>query len=215
MKSNIYIYVVLCIGIVGSIDIHAEAKLYATYYFDERGHNTTNLSYASKRLPLGLNFWGFTDFQSDRTGEQGRSDSISFFSESRLSKMLDKHWGVQIEFNDASGPGNNVGRLGLLYKRSIKNTFFMLRFFPLETDGDGGQISFVWRRSFLNNKFFIEGFYDYNFSEEVENRVVTEPQIRYMISDQFGLAIEYRFNEFLSDAPVEDEGFAFGLHYRF
>lgn len=207
-----------CLFILGSLfsyHVAASPSLSATYYIDERGHNTTNLLYSSNNLPGNLSFWGFTDFHSGRGDNDSRSDTTSYFTEARLTHMSGKHWGVQAEYNDANGSHNNLGRLGLVYKTKINQTFLMFRAFPYETDNEGGQFSAVWRHAFLPNKLFFEGFFDYNVKESQDDRIVSEPQLRYMLTDNFGLTLEYRYNEFLKNKPFKEKGLALGFHYQF
>ncbi|MEE8059069.1 MAG: hypothetical protein V3T17_14720 [Pseudomonadales bacterium] len=185
------------------------------YYLDDRGHNTLSLIYSSKSLPYGLAFWGFTDLDSNQDNEDSRSDMTRYFTEARLTKMFGGGWGVQAEYNDASGTGNNLGRFGVVYKFPLDNRFVMLRVFPVETDGDGGQVSLIWRTKIGLDNLFFEGFIDYNIKEGQTNRIVSEPQLRYRVSDRLGITLEYRINEFLKPTPKDHKGTALGLYYKF
>ena len=210
--------ILIALGLPCGQSLAAEKEtvsLTSNYYWDNRGHGTLSLFYSSNALPYGLAFWGFTDFDSDqKNGASGRVDFSSYFTEARLTKMLGDRFGIQAEYNDMSGSDNNVGRLGIVYKFPLQGKFLMLRLFPLETDGDGGQVSLLWRTKVGLENLFFEGFIDYNFNK-VKNRIVTEPQLRYMFNDHFGLTLEYRFNEFLKPTPKRHKGLALGISYKF
>ena len=141
-------------------------------------------------------------------------DLDSFYTEARLTHTLHRGLGVQAEYGDGSGRDNSVGRFGLVYKVPLASHFVSLRGFPLETDGDGGQLSAAWSFSPLDPRIFIEGFLDYNFSQNGK-RIVSESQLRYMLDRQLGLTLEYRLNEFLSGPGQDDTGLALGLYYSF
>ncbi|MGK0341399.1 MAG: hypothetical protein ACJAXW_001949 [Candidatus Azotimanducaceae bacterium] len=157
-------------------------SLKAIYYLYDRGHNTLSLIYSAKSLSHGLAFWGFTDFSSLQDKDASRSDTDSFFTEARLSKMFSGGWGVQGEYNDASAQGNDLVRLGAVYQFPLTNHFLMLRVFPLESDGEGGQVSLVWRTKLGMDSLIFEGFIDYNIKENQKNRIVAEPQLGFRFS---------------------------------
>jgi hypothetical protein len=182
------------------------------YYLDDRGHNTLSLIYSAKPLSHGLVFWGFTDFSSLQDKDASRSDMDSFFTEARLSKMFTGGWGVQGEYNDASGQGNDLVRLGAVYQFPLTNRFLMLRVFPLESDGEGGQVSLVWRTKLGLDSLIFEGFIDYNIKENQKNRIVAEPQLRFMFSEGLGVTLEYRLNQFLEPTSKDSRGLALGIY---
>lgn len=188
--------------------------LHALYYWDSRKNNTLSLFYSSRNLPHGLVFWGFTDFDSAQHSSAQQYDLSLFFTEARLARMFGHGFGIQAEYNGATGAGNDVGRVGAVFKFPLKRHFLMLRVFPLETDGDGGQLSAVWRLR-IRARLMFEGFVDYNVREGRADRIVFEPQVRFMFTQQLGLVLEYRLNEFLRGTSRDDKGAAFGLYYDF
>lgn len=189
-------------------------NLALAYYRDTREFDTMAIQYSSKNIPWGLQFWGFTDLHS-RQNMPDDHDFSAWFTENRLTKMIGKGFGAQIEHNDAGSYGNNLLRFGVVYTVPIKGKFLQLRYHPLETDGNGSQASVVGSFGFFDKKFFVEGFYDHNFIDGASDRAVSELQLRYMLTDNLGLLNEYRMNEFMKHSSNKYVGVAFGLTYKF
>ncbi len=193
----------------------SSARFIANYYLDSRDFNTVSLIYSSQALPHGLTFWGFTDLHSSQNSDDNRSDFTTFFSEARLSKVLQGNWGLQGEYNDADGNDNDLVRFGVTYQAPLKKRFLMLRMFPLQTNGSHAQVSLAWRTPLGFDTLLFEGFIDYNILDGQSNRIVSEPQLRYMLGQRHGLTIEYRRNEFLRDSSSDEQGIALGFYYHF
>lgn len=183
-----------------------------THYWDSRNYNTITTQYSMK-LPFQLSVWGFVDRES--RGNDDIYDYSQYFTENRLTRMFNKNFGVQIENNDKRGANNSLLRVGLLYKTVWRDNFFILRAFPLETDGDGAQLSFVWNVPVIKETLFFEGFIDYNIHENAEDRVVFEPQLRWMLHKHWGVVIEGRYNEYLKNSKYDDIGIGLGINFRF
>ena len=190
-----------------------DPSLTAIYYADSRNNNTLSLIYQSQALPGRLHFWGFTDFDSAQDGQHRQYDLTHFFSEARLTHPLRGHLSGQVEYNDATGADNGVWRLGLVYRLPVA-PLVILRAFPLESDGDGGQLSAVWRWHLASTRLWFEGFIDYNFTAN-GRRIVAEPQLRYALSERADLALEYRRSEFIRSTERDPSGLALGLAWDF
>lgn len=160
-------------------------------------------------VPGGLAAWGFVDLDSPQHDERRQSDLDGFFAEARLTRAVWRGLSVQVEFNDATGLGNDLLRLGLVYKVPTPSAVILLRGFPLESDGDGWQAGVVWRWRPLPQPFFFEGFADYNVAETA-NRWVIEPQLRYMLTSEIGVVFEGRRNEFIG-GNRDNTGLAVGI----
>lgn len=204
---------VLVFAVLNTANLGA-AQLTAIYYADSRQNNTLSLFYQSVELPGKFQFWGFTDFDSPQHDDERQYDLSAFFTEARLTHPLRQGFSIQAEYNDAPGLDNNVLRLGVVYKVPIARHLLLLRAFPIESDGDGGQLSAVWRVQLPVQRLFLEGFADYNFAE-VDNRLVCEPQLRYMVGKRLGVTVEYRLNQFIRGPGRDDSGLALGLAYTF
>jgi hypothetical protein len=121
-----------------------------TYYRDSRNYGTANIMTSASGLPLGLQFWGFTDIHGNQGGEG--AEFARFFMEYRLSRPLPKKFvgikglGVQAEYNDFNGAGNSVSRFGVTFRHRTYGDrgWLQWRYFPVETDGDGGQASVIY-----------------------------------------------------------------------
>lgn len=190
------------------------ANFIANYYMDNRDFNTVSLIYSSKSLPYGMTLWGFTDLHSNQNSDDNRSDFTTFFTEARLSKMFKGGWGVQAEYNDSMGNDNDLARFGVIYKLPLKQ-FVLLRAFPLQTNGSNAQLSLAWRTTVGMEQLFFEGFVDYNIVDGQTNRIVAEPQLRYMLGQRHGVTVEYRLNEFLIPTSSDESGVAVGFYYHF
>ena len=228
-----YALAVLCGAVISgslwgqeTVQEKSPAHFAGAYYTDSRGFDTASAMYSSKNLPYGLTFWGFIDFHgeqdlkgpNDPTQGSGR-DFDNFFTENRITRMFEGGWGLQAEYNDANGSSNNVARFGVVYSLPIEGQFAQVRFFPVETDSEGMQASLVWKINLYEKKLFFEGFFDHTFRHDKtgSDRIVTEPQLRYMINDQLGVAVEYRVNEFLRSPTSRQhrKGTAVGMYYKF
>lgn len=196
------------------------------YDFDSRGFDVVHFM-GGKDLGNDFSVWGFVDFEGDpvagRHGELNR-----FFLEVDLKKKLFDTGGLIAEVNDLQGVGNSIGRLGVYWQPELPQWFaddsplhgpsmFGIKYFPLETDGDGGQFSFNYNKTFANvldGRFSVGGFFDLNYSAAgsgLYNTIVSEHQVRVRVTDHCHLITEFRWNEFLRD----DFGIAPGIQYRF
>ncbi len=120
-----------------------------------------------------------------------------------------------MEYNDSTGTDNDLMRFGLLYKFPISGAFLMFRAFPVQTNGNNRQISLAWRTTLGTKQFIFEGFMDYNIIDGQTNRIVSEPQLRYMLGECHGITLEYRLNEFLIPTSKDKDGVALGFYYHF
>ncbi|MBT5240565.1 MAG: hypothetical protein HOI20_09270 [Gemmatimonadetes bacterium] len=198
----------------------------ATYYFDLRDFNTLNVLTSKKNLPGGLNIWGFTDFHGNHAAADQRFDLTRYFMEYRLRKPLDPQWmgglkglGVELEYNDGSGTGKNLLRLGLTYMHNIPvsakgKSWLQWRVLPYETDESGQQLSLIHKLS-LAERLSLVGFTDFHLNKTGPNRWVTESQLSYTINQTINAVFEARYNGFEDANPTIDGfGLALGLEIR-
>jgi hypothetical protein len=188
-----------------------------SYYLDSRDFNTATLVASTKALPLGMAVWGFADFHSAPERSSERFDMTRYFIEYRLLRTIEPGWvgglqglGLVAEYNDLEGDNNALVRFGLSYKRPLPCGRVQVRLFPLETDGNGGQLAFSYRVDF-SHRLSLAGFADYSLVEGGADRWVAEPQLGYRLNDRFSLLLEYRYNEF----EQNDSGVAAGLETLF
>lgn len=193
------------------------------YQFDTRGFNTINFTGATT-LPHGFSIWGFIDIEANKSNEDQRFDSNTFFYEIDLKYNLTKQFGLIGEINDAPGINDALGRAGVFYKPDIdylkeNNAWVYIKAFPVETDGEGAQFSMAWNKkldSFLDGRFSVGGFIDFNFdsgANQDDINIVSDTQFRYALTPRLNLLAELRINEFL--AADKEIGVGLGLQYRF
>lgn len=89
-------------------------RLTAEYQFDTRKFNTLNFTGASS-LPAGFSVSGFTDIESTKNWDDRKYDLATHFLEIDLKTPMWMGVGLVGELNSASGPDNDIGRLGLYY----------------------------------------------------------------------------------------------------
>ena len=173
-------------------------------------------------LPLGLQFWGFTDIHGNQ-GAEGADEFARYFMEYRLSRPLPKQFvgiqglGLQVEYNDFQGIGNSVARVGVTFRHRTNGDrgWLQWRYFPVETDGDGGQASLIYFFS-LTKRSSIGGFVDWNWTGARKGRWVIEPQLTYRLSELLAVALELRHNDFERINPrLQGTGVALGLEASF
>lgn len=213
----------------GKSKISDRPQITAAYYLDNRDFNTLTIIVSSKRLPLGLSMWGFTDLHGDAKGAGSRSDFTRSFSEYTLSdRGLGRRIGmpgigVRLEYNDAGGLNNSLLRFGITYQhKQIRFSPFTdqrgwleIRGFPLESDGDGGQLALAYFLP-IHHRVTVSGFADLNFiNNGSSQRWVIEPQLNVQIHNQFWAVLEYRYNDFERVSKLDGEGFAAGIRIDF
>lgn len=198
----------------------------AEYDFDNRGFNVLHFMGHSP-LPLGFDLWGFVDFEGQDVAGSNREDLSRYFLELDLKRKLWSGGGVLAELNDLQGEGNSIGRFGVFWSPDtgwltpksgyLAGKFRLgVKYFPIETDGQGGQFSFNWNKNFdniLGERFSAGGFFDMNYDvgSSGDIKLVTEHQVRLRVIEGLHLISEFRVNEFLRD----DFGIAPGIQYRF
>ncbi len=182
-----------------------------TYYLDTRSYNTLNILVTPRALPGGMNLWGFVDLHGNQNDGNERFDLSRYFIEFRLRKPIVADWlfdglGVEIEYNDFNGQGNDLLRPGVTFKHAVVRSgksWVQWRVHPIETDGSGWQASVI--HSFiLGERVGLAGFTDLNVRENAPNRWVTESQLSIRVNDAFDLVIEARYNEFEDTNPILD-----------
>lgn len=204
-----------------------DATVKLTYYFDSRDYNTLNIFTNVKPLPLGFEFWGFTDIHSDQKAPESRFDLTRYFMEYRLIYPIQPDWifglkgfELEAEYNDFNGPNNNIVRFGPTYKHPLplpwgRKGALRWRIHPFETGGDGFQASVLYFIP-LTERFSVTGFADINFVDNARDRWVIEPQLNFKINQMFALVLELRYNEFEEANPnLDGLGVAAGLSLDF
>lgn len=195
-----------------------------TYYFDSRSFNTLNILTSSKALPLGFNFWGFTDIHAAHNDPGHRFDLTRYFMEYRLRRPLNPSWvlglkglGLELEYNDLNGSGNGMVRAGLTLNHPLplfKGSWLQWRFAPYESDKSGTFAGIVYFMP-ISERFSIIGFADLNIGKHAPDRWVSETELNIKIKDRFNVAIEGRYNGFeAAAADIDGFGIAFGLKFK-
>jgi len=206
MKLILIVFVLL-----GSFcSANEDLSLDVAYYIDSREYDTTSIT-SGYKLPNDFDIWGFTDLQGDQ--DEGHGSIDRSFSEYRLSYLINNGFGIQAEYNYSTPSDNHVARLGLTYKHHFNKSWVQFRIFPVETDGNGGQVSLIYSFPITTNISF-GGFADLNWDEEGSDRWVIEPQLSYRINDHIYMNLEFRYNGF-EDVQGDGKGIAIGIQYKF
>ena len=209
---------------VASTQAHADALIKGAlaYYADQREYNTASISVASTRPLLGFSLWGFSDLHGDQHGPAknlSRSFSEYRLSHNSLSKLV-PGLGLQAEANFLTPTNTLVSRYGLTYRHTLPlplstNGWLQWRAFPVESDGDGGQLSLIYFLP-LHDRVHLKGFADYNYSHGGRASWVIEPELNFKVADGAWVLLEWRYNDFeRRSTGLEGEGFALGLRYEF
>jgi len=227
--SFVLTFLILFAWSIGSFANDSTKETVATinFYYDVREYPTINILTSTKGLPLGFSIWGFTDLHGNQNDPQNSVDLARYFMEYRLSRQLDSKWvfgikglGLQVEYNDFNSAGNNVFRFGGTFKHSFpflhdKRGWLQWRFFPIETDGSGQQVSVIYFIPIYDN-FFITGFADLNMSTKGSDRWVVEPQLNFKLNKRFSALLEFRYNAYeASNANLKGKGVALGFGIKF
>jgi len=216
------IIVLLLLGISGQKIIAADKTANLTYYGDSRGFNTLAVL-AAGDLPMNFKFFGFVDFHGTHNTPDARFDLSRFFLEYRLRKTISPQLvmniqglGLDLEYNDFAGKGNNILRAGLTFKHILpvlSNGWLQWRFFPYESDGSGMQFSLIYNFPF-GDRIYLTGFADMNMDEN-ENIWVIEPQLNINIFQNVDMVLEGRYHGYEENNPaLEGQGVAIGLKVK-
>lgn len=217
-------YLIAVLALIPVIcDAQSRSQSTLTYYADQRDYNSLNIQTHSQLIPTTLDIWGFTDFHSQQDQSSRRFDLTRYFAEYRLRTALDKRWmrgiaglGVEIEYNDSSGPGNELLRMGITYRHPLplsgrSRGWLQWRLLPYETDGSGQQFSLIHFLAW-GDRLALTGFADFNHDETAANRWVAESQVSYVLSGSLRAVAEVRYNGFEEANPALDgTGVAIGV----
>lgn len=191
-----------------------------TYYLDSRDYGTLNVLTSAPDLPLGLNVWGFVDLHADQDGGSRRFDTTRYFTEYRLRRAVGlSGLGVELEYNGANGPDNDMLRAGITYKRSVpllsgNRGWVQVRAHVYETDGSGQQVSVLYSLP-VSARVSISGFADLNVNADGANRWVVEPQLNVRVARVLDLVLELRYNGYEDANPtIDGVGIAIGGKIR-
>ena len=202
----------------------AEKKQWVTleYQFDTRNFNTLNVMGFSD-LPGGFAISGFTDFEGAKNSDSRSYDLVTHFTEIDLRTSAWHGVALISELNSATGSDNDLGRFGLFYKPELVllkelNLFLFFKGFPVETDGEGGQVNFTWNKNFPNifaGRFSLGGFFDLNLESgpDSSSHIISDTQFRLRLIENLYFLVEYRHNDFLSSD--KKHGVGIGIKYHF
>ncbi|QPJ66685.1 MAG: hypothetical protein G3M78_15260 [Candidatus Nitrohelix vancouverensis] len=178
-------------------------------------------------LPLGFDFWGFTDIHGNQNDPDRRFVPERSFMEYRLRRDFNPEWvfgieglGFELEYNGFDGKETTALRYGILYKHSLSFLFddaswLQWRYHPLETFEEGQQASVIFRMGIAPG-FYLSGFVDYNFDLDGKPAWVAEPQINYELNELVDVVMEIRYNGFEArNSQLKGFGLAPGFKFKF
>lgn len=190
-----------------------------TGFVDSRGYSTFGSWFSLSNLRHGFKILGFHDLHSEQAMINNLFGFNRVFTEYRISndklgEWLGAPFDIQVEFNSFSASGSRRARFGIQKKINFqKSSFVNLRFMPIETD-EGGQFSLFTSIPFINGKFRFSGFFDLNVLnyKTWDVAIVSEPALRYFVTDHAAVMLEYRWNSFENrNLNLEGTGIAVGL----
>ncbi len=124
-----------------------------------------------------------------------------------------KSFGLEAEYNDASGTDNSVVRGGATWRFNVpilKRSWLQFRILPVQSRGEASQFSII-HKLHLANRVSLIGFSDLNVPwDGGPSRVVAESQLTYHLSPAIGIGIEARYNGF-EDANENLDGIGIGF----
>jgi hypothetical protein len=197
------------------------------YYWDTRQFNTLTIN-AGAMLPCDVDYFQFVDFDSPLDQPATVEDLSGFYTEIHLGKPIakDSEWLDSLDWTWMYADGSlarDVHRLGIRWRTEdspgllgalltdVLALEYAVNLHFVESDGSGIQIEHVYRRVFLDRRFYIAGFADHDINTDGSTSWVTEHQMGLRLVDEVHLVAEYRYNEFL---PTEfRSGWGFGLEY--
>ncbi len=189
-------------------------------YYDTRGMPTASVTGGAVELPLGSQAYGFMDIKTGREDLDNIQDpymeislakkvSLDGFGEG-IGKMFEKSIGPIVEYNRDFAEPKGVTRAGLVFEPDVsqftKDALVGINFYPIATADAGPQVVFYGTKTFGDGNWYVEGFFDYNFTH---SRVVSEIQAGKRIWGNLNAVVEGRHNGFLED----EWGVGFGLEF--
>jgi hypothetical protein len=200
-----------------------EGSFGVNYYFDNRDFNTLNIFTTLKNLAGGFTIWGFTDLHSAQNVPNQRSDLTMYFMEYRLIYPVEPGWAMGLkglaiegEYNDFSGSGNSLVRVGPTFRHRLqlpwgKQASLQWRYHPYESDGMGFQASVLYGIP-ISTKLKLTGFADLNAIGDDQYRWVVEPQLVWQTTNILQIKVELRYNPY-EDANLNLEGTGVALGF--
>jgi hypothetical protein len=123
--------------------------------------------------------------------------------------------GLRWRISDTPGLASFFGKINLIWHASV----FPVRWGTNSAAADAWAVEYFFRLTApkLSNRFYLSGFYDQTFNEEVpgfmpSRPVIAEVQVGYRVWKQLHMVSEYRVNE---RRPGEHRNIAAGLEYKF
>lgn len=196
-----------------------------SYYFDSREFNTVNILVFSRALPWGFNIFGFPDLHGTEGQPSNRFTITRFYHEYRLGRPLNPEWigikgfDVELEYNAANGPNNDLFRAGIGYRHGVPfrphdKSWLQWRIHPWRSDDKGWQLSQI-HFLVLTDRIKLIGFADYNILNNAPNRWVVESELSFTLTKLFDLILEGRYNGFEAANPsLKGVGVAGGLRMK-
>lgn len=186
------------------------------YSYDTRDFTTLNITTFTGRLPYGFNIWGFADISSTQRAGSQRFDLVRHFVEYRLrwrAPSSARNFGLEAEYNDASGDDNSVVRGGITYNLMLpffERSWLQLRLLPMQSRGRASQFSIIHNIQ-ISPKLSLAGFSDMNTPwDGGPMRLIAESQLTFHLTRELGVGIEARYNGF-EDANQDLRGLGLGL----
>lgn len=200
----------------GFIDLNA--------YYDTRNQADVNLNLfgtISKRI----SYFSLTNI----TGETRNFETNVYFSEQNLIVQPITNIPIKLVTQGVirSGNSNDMLRFGgrwdltktksmATFFEKINFNYFFTCFVVQGLQGDGvswiPQIEHVYQLKLFNNRVYIRGFIDQNFTRNEQKKIhlVTEHQLGFRLIKGLYVVGEYRINEYLES----HQGLGFGLEYK-
>jgi len=182
----------------------------ASLYYDTLGFPTATLTGGASKLPLGMDFFGFVDFDAN----EKMNDLQAVYGEFKLSRNVFKNISLAVEQNqDFLQLDKGITRAGLMYNipldRVCKDSFLSATYYPFATESDGAQMVIAGRKEFKKGDMYIEGFLDYNFKPGI---AFSQVQVGKRIHKNLYGVLEGRFNGFRLGNEFSA---GIGLEYKF
>lgn len=156
-------------------------------------------------LPGKITLYSFVDVEASKDDES----TFNNFLELRLFKTFYEGLGTVAELNAFNG-GTGVGRLGIIYTPEIRDLFFALRLFPLQTGELGNSQFGVYARKDFEAGF-LEGLLEYNHFKDIEDVVYGEIQGGIKLTDQLSAVGQLRYDGFSRTKIKPYAGLAFNF----
>ncbi len=181
-------------------------------YYDTREMPSASLTGGVNELPLGADFFGFTDIYSEKEhwdDVQNPYVELKLYRKATLgdvNSVFGKSVGPAVQYDRDFSLRRGIARLGLTFEPNLSeflgsNSLAGANVYPISSENGGVQLGVYAVDYFFDDLFCYDGFFDYDVNpQDGKPKIVSEIQGGVRIWKNLYGVVEARYNEYFDDA---------------